>query len=396
MAIGLFLSSIAIDVVSLIFIGMLGIYFIIVGKPEYRNWLIPKKNDKSYRVSIIIPAYNEEKNIELAIKSAFNQTLKPRQVIVIDDNSTDKTYEICKNSKNIYKNLKVIRQKENKGKAHNVSYVLNKYKLGEFTMVLDADTYLSHNFLEEITKPFFNKRVAIVTGKSFPIKQKNFFGRVIYNGSIFQYKFFAFRKMAQSYRNAVSVISGDSSVYRTSFLREVGGLPQGTQTEDMDITWIALEKGYRVVFQRKALARSKDAATFKGHWKQITRWYAGGFQGLVRHGRSLLKAKPLLFTTLLPVYFDSFIYSAMFIIAPLFFFISPKITIGFYVADLIITSIVVLIIDLRGIIHLPEIYLIKFIWAFAWFYSFGRTIFQFLSGKRSWSGRWNRDHFYVK
>ncbi|MCX7955942.1 MAG: glycosyltransferase family 2 protein, partial [Patescibacteria group bacterium] len=47
-------------------------------------------------ISIIIPAYNEEKYIENALKSLVNQTEKPDEVIVVDNNCTDKTIKIAK------------------------------------------------------------------------------------------------------------------------------------------------------------------------------------------------------------------------------------------------------------------------------------------------------------
>jgi len=351
---------------------------------------------EQYDLSIIVPAYNEEQNITQTIEHAFNQTKQPKQVIVIDDNSKDRTYKICKELQKKYKNLKLIRQKQNKGKAYNVTYVLNRFKISNLTMVLDADTFLSSTFVEEMTKPFINDRIAIVTGKSFPVKHQNFFGKIIYHGSIFQYKFFAFRKHAQSIRNAVSVISGDSSIYRTSFLREVGGLPQGTQTEDMDITWIALEMGHKVYFQGKAIAHSKDAETFIGHWKQITRWYAGGVQCFYRHGRSLWKAKPLFLTTLLPFYIDSLLFGTVFLFSWIFIFKYPAFVIGFYTADLLFTIIALIFVDPKGIYRLPQIYIIKFIWAVAWLWAVFKTTIQFLSGQREWGGTWSRDSFYKK
>lgn len=46
------------------------------------------------KVSIVIPAYNEEKSIEKTIKTLLNQSYKDFEIIVVDNNSKDKTYEI--------------------------------------------------------------------------------------------------------------------------------------------------------------------------------------------------------------------------------------------------------------------------------------------------------------
>ena len=382
-------SSIVIDVLTLIIVGI-------------RNFIrfLFKIKIKSIEplekagVSIIIPAYNEEENIKEVIESSFNQTLKPKKVIVIDDNSSDKTVQICMKLKEKYKNLQIIQQKENNGKSYNITYVLKKIPLSEITIVQDADTFLTKTYLEEIIKPFSNKRVVITTGLSLPMRMKGFVGGAIFNGIDFLYKVFSFRKEAQSLRNAISVVTGDSAAYRTSFLKSVGGLPQGTQTEDMDIAWLALEKRHRTVYVPIARANSKDASTIKGHWEQITRWFSGGFQCIFKHNKDLFKAKPLLFTTLIPGYLDGIIYSFSFIMAFLLIPFYPAFSIGFYIADFLFTLLMIIFFDKKGIFHLPEIYFIKFMWSLAGIYAFIKTTTEFTLGRRNWSGKWDRSSFH--
>jgi len=389
---GIIYSSIVIDILTLsaVFIWKLP-KRIFLGKKAMKH--LKRVN---YGVSIIIPAYNEEENIYNVIASAFNQTLPPKQVIVVDDNSTDNTLRECLMAKKHFKNLKIISQKKNKGKAYNITLALRRLDLEEITIILDADTFLSRNYIEEIVKPFVDEKVVITTGTSFPLNQGGFWGKIIFRGSIFSYRFFCFRKRAQSYRNAISVVTGDSAAYRTSLLKELGGLPQGTQTEDMDVTWLALEEGYKIVYQEKALARSKDAATLKGHWKQITRWFAGGFQCLLRHNFKLFKAKSLTFTTLIPSVVDSFGYSISLLSMIGIFFIYPPIAIAFFVTDLIFTILAILYLDWKGIIYIPQIYVIKIIWSLAFLYAALKTILQFIGGKRAWGGTWDRSSFYRK
>lgn len=395
MVAGIFISSIFIDVVTYIIFKItqgFTILLISLGLIRKRKPIDPQQ----FKVSVVIPAYNEERYIERAIDSAFNQTVQPERVIVIDDCSTDNTPQICNNLKQKCPNLHIIRQPQNKGKAFNISYVLNSQQLSEITLVLDADTYLSKDYLQEILKPFANKRVAISSGMSLPFKPKNLMGKIICRGAAFQYLFFCFRKEAQAFRNSIPVISGDSSAYRTSFLKGLGGFPQGTVTEDMDITWIALEKGHRVCFQKKAHARSNDPSTLIGHWKQITRWYSGSIQCIFRHGRNLLKAKPLLITTIIPVYFDTMIYAPMFLIFLILIPFYPLLSLIFFTADLTFTIIAILYLNWRWIIRLPEIYFIKFIWSLAWLTALLKTTMEFIFGKTYWGGAWTRDDFYVE
>ena len=111
MVLGLFLSGMFVDLLTLIFMW------------PFKEFDKNKKMKKG--VSIIIPAYNEELNIEKVINCAFDQTHRPDRVIVIDDNSKDKTYEICRELRKKHKNLTVIGNKINRGKSKNINHVLN-------------------------------------------------------------------------------------------------------------------------------------------------------------------------------------------------------------------------------------------------------------------------------
>lgn len=95
-------------------------------------------------VSICIPAYNAEKYIVSTIKSALNQTWQNKEIIIVDDGSTDKTLKIAKVFES--ENVKVFSQK-NKGAsaARNYAYSLAK---GDFIQWLDADDILAPNKIE--------------------------------------------------------------------------------------------------------------------------------------------------------------------------------------------------------------------------------------------------------
>ena len=390
---GILFSSIVIDLITLAIVNTKKIFkkiFILIFKIKKK--IILKKI--YFKVSIIIPAYNEEKNIYNVIKSAATQTILPNKIIVIDDNSSDNTLKECLRAQKDFENVKIISQKENKGKAYNITQVFKKVNLDKITIILDADTFISSDYIEKILPAFRDEKVVIVTGTSLPLRQKGFFGNLLYHGSMFTYSFFCFRKQAQSYRNAISVVTGDSAAYRTSFLNKIGGLPQGTQTEDMDVTWIALEMGNKIHYQKNALARSFDAGTLKGGWKQITRWFSGGFQCLFRHNFKLFKAKSLTFTTLIPSYIDSIIYSFYFLFYLVLFFIYPPLVIAFFIADLIFTLIAIIYLDIKYLFYLPHIYFIKLFWSLAYFYAMLKTTGEFILGKRNWGGAWERNSFY--
>lgn len=91
------------------------------------------------KVSILIPAFNAEKWIFNTLKSAIEQTWDDTEIIVIDDGSTDKTYEIA--NKFASEKLKVVRT-DNLGACHarNLAFSLSQ---GDYIQWLDADDLLS-------------------------------------------------------------------------------------------------------------------------------------------------------------------------------------------------------------------------------------------------------------
>ena len=104
-------------------------------------------------VTVIIPAYNEEKYIEKCITSLLTQTYKNVEIIIVNDGSTDSTQIISSKYK-----VKVISLPHGgPGKAKN--YGVNIAR-GEIVVFLDADMYVDNNYIRNIIQP-------ILDGKTF-------------------------------------------------------------------------------------------------------------------------------------------------------------------------------------------------------------------------------------
>ena len=106
------------------------------------------EEEKKIRFSIIITAYNIEKYIEKSIESVRKQTFKNREIIVIDDCSTDKTLQKIKQ----FHDIQIVEHKENKclGGARNSG--VRKAK-GEYIIFLDGDDFLNNEkVLEKLDK----------------------------------------------------------------------------------------------------------------------------------------------------------------------------------------------------------------------------------------------------
>ena len=97
--------------------------------------------------SVIIPLYNKENYIEKAIQSVINQSNNDFEIIIVDDCSTDLSYEIAK--KCISEKINLIKHSKNKGlSASRNTGILNSR--GNYITLLDADDLWKPNYLEEI------------------------------------------------------------------------------------------------------------------------------------------------------------------------------------------------------------------------------------------------------
>lgn len=102
-------------------------------------------------ISIIIIAYNEEKRIKKAIKSAMRQSLKEIEIIVVDDGSTDRTVERAMSLASFDKRVRVVQHRENRGMV-SARVTGIETAVGEYVTFLDADDTLCDRAVEEMHK----------------------------------------------------------------------------------------------------------------------------------------------------------------------------------------------------------------------------------------------------
>jgi len=112
--------------------------------------------DSLHRVSIIIPTKNEEDVLEDCLESIISQSVQPLETIIVDGGSTDKTLEI---SKRFHARVVIEERSSSPANARNLGV---EKAGGDILLVLDADTLLARNCLEQATKAFDDKNVIAV------------------------------------------------------------------------------------------------------------------------------------------------------------------------------------------------------------------------------------------
>lgn len=116
-------------------------------------------------LSIIIPVFNEQATVDEALRRVFAAKLNgwKKEVIVVDDGSTDKTRD---NLSSWQKRATVIFQPQNQGKGAAVMEGL-KHATGEIVLLQDADLEYSPADYPKLLEPFVNPRVSVVYGSRF-------------------------------------------------------------------------------------------------------------------------------------------------------------------------------------------------------------------------------------
>jgi cellulose synthase/poly-beta-1,6-N-acetylglucosamine synthase-like glycosyltransferase len=227
-------------------------------------------------LSIITPAYNEEKVLARTIEALLEADYPNKEIIVVDDGSTDGTLAVASRYEGA--GVKVC-HKENGGKWSALNYGL-RFARGEIIVTVDADTIVGRRALKEIIKRFRDPEVAAVCGNIKVLNRVNWLTKCqaleyIVSINIIRRAFDVF--------GAVTVVPGALGAFRKSVL-EAGGLyDKDTVTEDFDVTVKTLKSGSIVQASSYSLAYTEAPQTLKDFYRQRMRWYRGNFQTIFKH-----------------------------------------------------------------------------------------------------------------
>src|SRR3989344_8981820 len=102
------------------------------------------------KVSVIVPAYNEEKVILGCLESLVKQTYKDMEIIVVDDGSTDATLQMLRRASKAF-DVKIFSQEhKGPGAARNLGA---KHASGDILVFVDADMIFDKNFIKKLIAP---------------------------------------------------------------------------------------------------------------------------------------------------------------------------------------------------------------------------------------------------
>jgi poly-beta-1,6-N-acetyl-D-glucosamine synthase len=246
-----------------------------ISRPSRR----PARTARRPSVSILIPAFNEQEIILDAIQGALAQNYPDFEVIVIDDGSTDLTSHLAATTA-----ARLVRHERNQGKARALNSGLAVAR-GEIIVTNDADGYLDPEALAHLVAPLANPAVGAVAGQVRLFHPKGSVRRF----QVLEYDYCQGLVKQAQYATAgtVLVAPGPVSAFRADLLRELGGVPSATMTEDFDLTLEIIAHGFRVAYEPRAVAYTEAPRTDAELRRQRIRWGRGGLQVFAKHRRLL-------------------------------------------------------------------------------------------------------------
>lgn len=240
----------------------------------------------SEKVSIIIPAYNEEITAVQTINSLLKTTYPDFELIFVDDGSKDKTYNIINEHFGNHPQVKVYR-KDNGGKASALNYGISKAG-SEYIICIDADTQLKTDAVTELMRYFYSSKIAAVAGT---VKVGNAHNIITKWQSIEYITAQNMDRRAFDLLNTITVVPGAIGAFRKAIVLEVGGFTTDTLAEDCDLTMRILKAGYKVKNCNTAIAYTEAPETVNMLLKQRFRWSFGVMQSFWKNRKTLLNKK---------------------------------------------------------------------------------------------------------
>lgn len=234
-------------------------------------------------VSIIVPARNEEKNIDNAIKylSKSDYPIDKYEIVAVDDRSSDSTPERLEKLKAHVPNLKIVSVKETngqnnlKGKAGALDNGIKQAK-GELILMTDADCEVNPKWISTIVNHFSNPKVEIISSYT-NIKGERIFDKI----QAVQWVYLQKMASAGPAFNFPLGCFGTNLSIRKKTYNDIGGygnIPFSV-TEDYALLKAVMNRGGEAVYLTNPLATvtTNPCITFTELVSQLRRWARGGF-----------------------------------------------------------------------------------------------------------------------
>ncbi len=249
---------------------------------------LEKQNEKGIvylGATIIVPCFNEEKTVSRTIDSllALDYPKDKLTIIIIDDGSTDHTWDIIQKFKDDSR-IQLLQKKNEGSKFSALNYSL-AYVTTELVGVLDADSWVAPDALKRYME-FFADDEVMATIPSMVIAEPDSFLRKAQKA---EYDIGLFARKSFSNLNAIYITPGPFSVFRKYVFDTLGPYREAHHTEDAEIALRMQKNKYKIAYSEKSIVYTVGPKTLTPLIKQRVRWIYGFIRNIFDYKGMLFK-----------------------------------------------------------------------------------------------------------
>lgn len=342
------------------------------------------------RICVLIPAYNEQIVISSTIQSLFECGFNSTDIFIVDDCSTDGTYEeALKYISNVY------RLEKNSGKASAQRQAIDKFQLTykyDYVIMLDCDSNVGQDFRDTLfTNAYRYPDVDLFVGQVKNAESGNIISALRAVEYTFSHNII---KKGQDNFGVIYVSPGCASMYSTRVLKRLV-FDSSTLAEDMDLTLQVHALNGKIRYIHKAEVVTQDPRTLKDYNKQIMRWFRGFWQIVDKYNILKFGFKSRVSMYMLYIILDTLIANRLFVIFMSMFFLPLYIILTALLIDFTVFFLIALYaaIETRRVdvvFKAPLMYTLLFMNAYAFVRSFIEVI---IMRKKAFG--WNKVTRYI-
>lgn len=247
----------------------------------------PPAIDPHQLVTVLIPAFNEARVIERAVRHVLASTDTQVEAIVIDDGSRDHTASIVRRAFADDARVRLLAL-ENGGKARALNQGLALAR-GEVVVALDADTQFEPTTIARLARWFADAGIGAVAGNAKVGNRVN----LVTRWQALEYVTAQnLERRALDHLRAMTVVPGAVGAWRRQTLIAAGGFPADTLAEDQDLTIAIQRAGWKIRYDPDAIAWTEAPESFRALARQRFRWAYGTLQCLWKHRALVRDGRP--------------------------------------------------------------------------------------------------------
>jgi len=235
--------------------------------------------------SIMVPVKDEEQVVERLLNRLLrlNYPSCKREIVVVEDGSSDKTVEICRKYCGRYPDqVRLIHRSVSNGKPSALNYAL-KHVTSEIVGVFDADNVPEADILVRVVKYFEDPSTAAVQGKQCSINAgENILTKIISYEEDVRYETYL---RGKDILNLFVPLTGSCYFVRRNMLRKVGMWDSKSLSEDMELSAKLTERGYKIRYASDVRSWQENPSNLTQLFRQRTRWFRGCMEVSLKYGR---------------------------------------------------------------------------------------------------------------